>query len=213
MEADVDVNLDPVEAIVGDIDIDVDVVADLDITYGLLTGAAPADVLAAIAPQNSDDAPADGEDSDLTVDAAVDLPVVGTATLETDVDVNLDPVEAIVGDIDVDLDVVADLDIADGLLTGAAPADVLAAIAPQDSDNAPADDAEDSDLTVDAAVDFPVVGTVEADVDVNLDPVEAIVGDIDIELDAVVRSRRHRWPADRRCARRHPRRNRPPGLR
>ncbi|GAB5375991.1 MAG: hypothetical protein AcusKO_24530 [Acuticoccus sp.] len=95
LEADVDVNLDPVEAIVGDIDVDLDVVADLDIADGLLTGAAPADVLAAIAPQNSDDAPANGEDSDLTVDAAVDLPVVGT--VEADVDVNLDPVEAIVG--------------------------------------------------------------------------------------------------------------------
>ncbi|GAB5375996.1 MAG: hypothetical protein AcusKO_24580 [Acuticoccus sp.] len=184
VEADVDVNLDPVEAIVGDIDIDLDAVVDLDITDGLLTGAAPADVLAAIAPQDSDNAPADdAEDSDLTVDAAVDFPVVGT--VEADVDVNLDPVEAIVGDIDIELDAVVDLDVTDGLLTGAAPADILDAIAPQGSDDAPANDGDDSDLTVDAAVDLPVVGTVEADVDVNLDPVEAIVGDIDIDVDVV----------------------------
>ncbi|GAB5375995.1 MAG: hypothetical protein AcusKO_24570 [Acuticoccus sp.] len=115
-----DVNLDPVEAIVGDIDIELDAVVDLDVTDGLLTGAAPADILDAIAPQGSDDAPAnDGEDSDLTVDIAVNLPVVGT--VEADVDVNLDPVEVIVGDIDIDLDAVVDLDVTDGLLTGAAP--------------------------------------------------------------------------------------------
>ncbi|WP_205647894.1 hypothetical protein, partial [Acuticoccus yangtzensis] len=140
--ADADVVLDPVEAIVGDIDITADADlgledgaplavsadADLDLIDGL-TGDAPisADVtlgtvdglvdatldagdLGTVDTGTVDEvlgavdlgggAPAEG-DADLAVDLGVDLP---GEDVVADADVVLDPVEAIVGDIDITAD-------------------------------------------------------------------------------------------------------------
>ena len=47
-------------------------------------------------------------------------------------------------------------------------------------------DSEDTDLTVDAQVDVAGHDVAGADVDVNLDVIEAITGDIDVEVDAGV---------------------------
>ena len=114
--------------------------------------------------------------------------------LDADADVNLDPVEAVVGDIDVDVDAAAELlpedgGLADADVTVDAELEVLDEVAEAvdgllgagaDESNDPADE----DLTVDGDVDVAGVDVLDADADVNLDPVEAIVGDIDIDIDA-----------------------------
>ncbi|MEQ8694638.1 MAG: hypothetical protein RIC85_04875, partial [Gammaproteobacteria bacterium] len=51
--------------------------------------------------------PEGSEDTDLVVDGDVDL--AGTDVADVDADVPLDPVEAVVGDVDLDLDAGADL--------------------------------------------------------------------------------------------------------
>ncbi|WOI56222.1 hypothetical protein [Palleronia sp. LCG004] len=168
-----EVTLDPVEDIVGDIDV------DLGIDPGALQGGTAT-------PQE------DPEDTDLTldvggiggevtldpvedivgdidVDLGIDLGALpgGTATPEEDPEdtdltldvggiggeVTLDPVEDVVGDIDVDL----------GIDLGALPGGTAA----------PEEDPEDTDLTLD-------VGGIGGEV--TLDPVEDIVGDIDVDL-------------------------------
>ncbi|MFC7610702.1 hypothetical protein [Teichococcus aestuarii] len=128
---EVAVGLDPVEALLGDIDLPV--TADLG---GLLAGGAPA---------------AEG-DTDLALDAT--LP--GGTPLE--VAVGLDPVEALLGDID--LPVTADLG---GLLAGGAPA---------------------AESDTDLALDATLPGGTPLEVAVGLDPVEALLGDIDLPVTA-----------------------------
>ncbi|MFC7610423.1 hypothetical protein [Teichococcus aestuarii] len=128
---EVAVGLDPVEALLGDIDLPV--TADLG---GLLAGGAPA--------------------AESDTDLALDATLPGGTPLE--VAVGLDPVEALLGDID--LPVTADLG---GLLAGGAPA---------------------AESDTDLALDATLPGGTPLEVAVGLDPVEALLGDIDLPVTA-----------------------------
>ncbi|MCW4117154.1 hypothetical protein NPA31_019550, partial [Aurantimonas sp. MSK8Z-1] len=107
---DAEVGLDPVEALVGDIDLNLG--ADLDVSGATGDGVETVGV----APQSTDDLsatadgvldtggdgagdPSDPSDTDLVLDADLGLPVLGDLT--ADAEVGLDPVEALVGDIDL----------------------------------------------------------------------------------------------------------------
>ncbi|MCH9807220.1 MAG: hypothetical protein K0U74_05770, partial [Alphaproteobacteria bacterium] len=123
--ADVDVTLDPIEDILGDIDIDVDAAADLQDVTGEVDALDGEDLVAGVTESVADSvtdtadevidsvlSPAPGNDedpgdTDLTVDvlATDGDTVLGVA----DVDVTLDPIEDILGDIDIDVDAEADL--------------------------------------------------------------------------------------------------------
>ena len=111
MDVDADVNLDPVEAIVGDIDVDTDAGIDL-----LSPGA---------------DTSQGGVDEDLVVDA--DLDVAGVDVLDVDLDVNLDPVEEIAGDIDLGVDADADLLAEGGDATDSDVTDALSMVGNDES--------------------------------------------------------------------------------
>ena len=128
-------------------------------------------------------APDQAGDTDLSLGAVADLPLV--APVIADVDVILDPVEDLLGtDIDVDLDAVADLDGVTGTVgdivgglggTSSSLLDGLTGIGGGSGSGllggAP-DQAGDTDLSLGAVADLPLVPPVIADVDVNLDPVE-----------------------------------------
>ncbi|KPF42758.1 hypothetical protein, partial [Rhizobium sp. AAP43] len=110
-------------------------------------------------------------DTDLTLDATADLPLV--APIIADVDVNLDPVEDLLGtDIDVDLDAVADLD---------------QAIAAADSLLGSLDTAHPADTTstgdTDLSLHLDAFGQITGDVDINLDVIEQLLAtDIDVDV-------------------------------
>jgi hypothetical protein len=117
--ADVDVTLDPVEAILGDIDIDVDAAAEMADVSGTVdditadTGSAVSDPIGAVTETLGDVLPdlsgGSGSDPDnlLTVDPTQND---GSSPLNlSGLDVDLDSVETIVGDIDIEIGTVADL--------------------------------------------------------------------------------------------------------
>ncbi len=93
----VDVALDPIEDIVGDVDLGVDttLLGDGETSNG-------------------------SGDSDVTVETGIDL--VDNAITDLGVDIPLDPIEEVVGDIDLDVDLAANLlgDVADPLMDGEA---------------------------------------------------------------------------------------------
>lgn len=190
----VDVVFNPVEDVVGDIDI------LGDIGLGLF------------APDHS------AGDTDLNL--GLDLDIVDNGLLDPVLDIGLDPVEDIVGDIDIDLGVAVDLlgDTADGLvdnfaggtgedslLAGAGEiledlgGDVIDGLLPGlDNDGGVAPDldldllgdnetdtlAGDTDITLDIDLDPLGIDTPDLDfADIELDPVEEIIGDIDLDID------------------------------
>ena len=185
LDVNADVLLDPVESIVGDVDVALD--ADIDL----------------LNPDTNTTAEG-GDDTDLVVDGDIDI--AGTNILDVEADIPLDPVEAVVGDLDIELDAQADL-IGSGEGTGEeiedntgevsdavnsalqTTADELDTIATELDDsllNNPADETgnSDTDLTVDGDVDVLDSNVLDVAAEVILDPVEAIVGDIDADLDA-----------------------------
>ncbi|NEW95152.1 hypothetical protein DY468_24735, partial [Rhodopseudomonas sp. BR0M22] len=118
---------------------------------------------------------------------------------------NLDPVEAVVGDIDLPIDVNLDLSGinlggvtgaiggATGALGGVTGALGSATGALGDLGNLLTGDpssggttSPDTDLTLNLDAVLPgglPIDTITADLNVNLDPVEAVVGDIDLPID------------------------------
>ncbi|MFT4274895.1 MAG: hypothetical protein QM576_00945, partial [Rhodopseudomonas sp.] len=222
--ADLDVNLDPIEAVVGDIDLPID--ANLDLsgidlggtldgvtgTIGGTTGTIGetlgglTDTLGGIT-DGLGTTPSGGSDTDLTLNLDAVLPGgLPIDTVTADLGVNLDPVEAVVGDIDLPIDVNLDLsginlgDVtgaiggATGALGGVTGAIGSATGALGDLGNLLTGDpssggttSPDTDLTLNLDAALPgglPIDTVTADLNVNLDPVEAVVGDIDLPIDA-----------------------------
>ena len=141
VDAALDPALDPVEDVVGDLDLDV--LGDIDLLNN----------------QGSDN---DAGDSDIS--SLADLEVADTELLSGDNSVTLDPVEQVIGDVDLDVNAVTDVlgNTADDLLN--------------------AGDEAQEDLSLDGDID--VLGQDVADIDTGsvLDPVEEIVGDIDSAL-------------------------------
>lgn len=99
-----------------------------------------------------------GADSDITTD--LDLGVLNTDVGDLDVEAVLDPVEDIVGDLDVDLSGAVDL------------------LGDSETSNA----AGDTDLVVDTGIDIVDSAVADLGAVVELDVVEDIVGDIDLDL-------------------------------
>ncbi|MCD0419915.1 hypothetical protein LOC51_22095, partial [Rubrivivax sp. JA1024] len=225
--ADLNVNLDPVEAVVGDIDLPIDLNLDLsgvnlgDVTgaiggatgtIGGVTGAlgSATGTLGDLGNLLTGDPSSGGTtspDTDLTLNLDAVLPGgLPIDTITADLNVNLDPVEAVVGDIDLPIDVNLDLsginlgDVtgaiggATGALGGVTGALGSATGALGDLGNLLTGDASsggttspDTDLTLNLDAVLPgglPIDTITADLNVNLDPVEAVVGDIDLPIDA-----------------------------
>lgn len=113
---------------------------------------------------NPPTAPDDGGDSDLIVDAGIDLLDHTLSTI--DAEAVLDPVESVVGDVDSTLNLQTDLLAHDG----------------EETNNA----AGDQDLTVD--IDAEILGLEKLDIeaDIPLDGIEAITGDIDLDVTAAL---------------------------
>lgn len=172
VDAALDPALDPVEDVVGDLDLDV--LGDIDLLNN----------------QGSDN---DAGDSDIS--SLADLEVADTELLSGDNSVTLDPVEQVIGDVDLDVNAVTDVlgNTADDLLNagsggsdepnvlseiGDGLADVAEAVIP----GLNAGDEAQEDLSLDGDID--VLGQDVADIDTGsvLDPVEEIVGDIDSAL-------------------------------
>ncbi|MAS87530.1 MAG: hypothetical protein CMH30_06100 [Micavibrio sp.] len=132
LNIDIDIPLDPLEAIIGDVDIDLGAATDIlgDTADALLNagqgGTGEENILTAVndvvegivdTVLNTDDNP---QDTDLDLDLDVNL--LGNDVVDLDlVDIPLDPVEDILGDIDIELDVALDL-----LSLNTTPSDVLA---------------------------------------------------------------------------------------
>lgn len=172
VDAALDPALDPVEDVVGDLDLDV--LGDIDLLNN----------------QGSDN---DAGDSDIS--SLADLEVADTELLSGDNSVTLDPVEQVIGDVDLNVNAVTDVlgNTADDLLNagsggsdepnvlseiGDGLADVAEAVIP----GLNAGDEAQEDLSLDGDID--VLGQDVADIDTGsvLDPVEEIVGDIDSAL-------------------------------
>jgi hypothetical protein len=183
--------LDPVEDLLGDVDIGLGVATDLFGNSNIDNNAG---------------------DSDLVINTNIEL--IDNALLGGGVQVPLDGVEAIIGDIDLNVGAALDLlgnqaqplindgvggtgennllnqlgetlsDVADSILTplGGANASLIAIGGDGNSDNA----AGDTDLVVDLNVGIAGVELVDLDVDIPLDIVENITGDIDINLGGAI---------------------------
>ncbi len=161
-----EISLDPVEALVGDIDLDLTVAGDLlgDIADGLIDneagGSATDNILSDLGDTLTGiaggilDMEGDAGDTDILLDTGLDIP--GAELVYNATEILLDPVENILGDIDITGDTAIDL---------LNPGDFAAA--------------GDTDLSL--AIDIIDAGL--PPIDVNLDAVESIVGDIDLDLD------------------------------
>lgn len=159
-----EIPLDPVENLLGDADLDLGVAGNLlgdtadslidSITGGTGTENLLGDLGGTLGGSADGILPMEGtaDDTDILLNAGTDIP--GAELLNDAAQLMLDPVENIVGDIDVTGDVGVNLfDTGDAL------------------------SATDTDLSMDIAfVDSPI--------DVNLDLVESITGDMDIGIDA-----------------------------
>ncbi len=163
-----EISIDPIENLLGDIDLDLTVAGNLlgDIADGLIDNESGGDGMGGILADTGDLAAGlvggllymDGQvgDTDILVNAGLGIP--GTELLNDGAEILLDPVENILGDIDVAAGVGLDLFNAG------------------DSQSA-----TDTDLNI--GVDLGDVGLPAIDLPVNLDLVEAITGDIDLDLD------------------------------
>lgn len=172
----IDVPLDPIEQITGDIDLDLGIGTDLlgDLAEGVDIfngGSDEANIFSGLGDnfgQGVGDILHDilpGLDHDPTADVTSggDLSLFGTDIAHIDdINLNLDPVEALTGDLDVHTDLGLDL-----LNSG-------------DIDNS----AGDTDLTLGLDFDGLSDGLPPVDRDIPLDPVESVVGDIDLDLGA-----------------------------
>ena len=164
---------DPVEDLVGDLDIAGNLGLDL---LGL--GGSETDNAAG--------------DTDITVNLGIDL--LDNTLLGNGLEIPLDPVEAIIGDVDLDLTAAADLlgQTADGLIDTVAGGsdgetllsgvgDLVGNVVGDILPGMGGDDLSDPDIVLDSALDVLGTGVAGDVLDVVVDPVEALTGsDIDI---------------------------------
>lgn len=104
---------------------------------------------------------AEGDDSDLTADAGIDL--INHDIVDAVLDVAIDPVEDLAGDLDVDLGAATNL------------------LNNQNTDN----ESGDSDVTAQADAELVDTELLGGTGEVHLDPVEQLAGDLDIDVTAV----------------------------
>ena len=102
-----------------------------------------------------------GTDSDITADLGLGL--LDQDIIDDTLEVALDPIEDLTGDLDLDIGLVTDLFGTDG----------------NETDN----DAGDSDITLDTNIDLVDHDILDAVSDTVIDPIEEITGDIDLEID------------------------------
>jgi hypothetical protein len=162
------VNLDPVEAIVGDIDLDLTAAADVlgDVADPLIDnfagGAGTDSLLSEIGDLAGDIVggllPSTG-DSDLSSDIVLDL--VDSLPVVNNLDLNLDAVENVLGDIDIVSDIAGNLF---GSITGG----------------------DSQDLSI--VPDISALGTTALDQPLTaaLDPVESLLGNLNIANDVLI---------------------------
>lgn len=168
-----DIALNPVEDLVGDIDILADLGLDLFDTSAIDNNAG---------------------DSDLTLDLGIDA--LDGEILNGGLDIPLDPVEAIVGDIDLDIGAAADLlgQAADLLVDGfdggsdsdnlvVDIGDGVADLAGQLLPGLSGGDENTPDITADADVGVLDQQVADLDIDEMLDPVEPLIGDAEADTD------------------------------
>lgn len=164
--SNLEVSLDPVEAFLGDIDLDLTIAGDIlgNVADGLIDNEAGGsatdnilsglgDTLAGVAGDILD---TDGEagDTDILLDTGLDI--AGAELVDNATEILLDPVENIIGDIDI---------------TGDTSIDLLN----------PGDFASAGDTDLSLGID--IIGAGLPPIDVNLDLLESITGDIDLDLD------------------------------
>ncbi|PZQ46654.1 MAG: hypothetical protein DI551_04700 [Micavibrio aeruginosavorus] len=158
--------LNPVEDLVGDLDI------GGNIGLGLL---------------GTNDT--NGTDTDVVI--PIDLGIIDNALLQDGLNISLDPIESVVGDIDLDLG------IAGNILGNMAPDMFDAAMGGSDLDSplsqvggglsdfmgdlVPFDQTGDTDVVIDTGLDLGVAGLDDAG-QLVLDPVENILGDVDLNV-------------------------------
>ena len=103
----------------------------------------------------------DGTDSDVTIDLG--LNIVDTEIINEEIEIALDPVEDLIGDID--LDISPDLDLFGNT---------------DEIDN----NSGDEDITIDTNIDLVDDAIAELDAEIPLDPLEELTGDVDIDTGA-----------------------------
>lgn len=224
----IDIPLDPVEFLLGDIDIGLDLTEDLLSGLPLLGGGTPdtdlglagletvadltpvtdlveslvnpvedlagdldilADLHVDLLGLGSDDT---GADTDIVI--PLDLDIINSDLIGNDLEISLDPIENLLGDIDLDLTVAGDVlgNIADGLIDteagGSATDNILSDLG--DTVTGIVDgildmegQAGDTDILLDTGLDIPGAELVDNATEILLDPVENILGDIDITGD------------------------------
>jgi hypothetical protein len=155
-----DIPLDPLEEIVGDIDIDAGAalngVADDLLNGDLLGGDIPLDNVLGNDLLGGLGLGGDGADTDLSID------LVDTGLTDDVANVIIDPAEDLIGDIDIGGDMGLD----------------MLGLGGNETDN----NAGDTDLSLGLDIDLVDSDIIQPDIEISLDPVEDIVGDIDIDL-------------------------------
>ena len=175
-EIPLDVVVNPVEDLVGDIDLDLDLATDL------------------LNPNGGAETDNAAGDTDLVINPDLDL--LDTDLLDGGIEVELDAIEALLGDIDLDLGVGTNIlgDLADDVvndgLGGSEEDNLLSEVGDAVGDLAEGilpglggDETAESDLDIDTNIDIIDQNLADTDLDSLLDPVEEVVGDIDVSLD------------------------------
>lgn len=164
--SDLEISLDPVEALLGDIDLDLTVAGDIlgNIADGLIDNEAGGSVTDNILSDLGDmvsgvvggilDMDGEAGDTDILLDTGLDI--LDTELVDNATEILLDPVENILGDIDITGDTSIDLFNAGDFAS-----------------------AGDTDLSL--GIDILDAGL--PPIDINLDLVESITGDIDLDLE------------------------------
>lgn len=141
---DLSIPLDPVEALLGDIDLNLDLTNELvgSLLGGLFAG--------------------DGADTDLGINTGI--AILDNTLLNDGVNVLLNPVENLLGDIDLGINLGLDL------------------FGNNETNNA----AGDTDIVLPIALDITNSDVLNNVLNIDLDPIEAIVGDIDLDITAAI---------------------------
>ncbi len=172
----INISLDPVESLLGDIDLDLAAAGNLlgDLAPNLIDSELGGSGTANLVDDLGDIASGlvgdilpfsnDAGDTDIALDTTLD--VIGGDLLNDGMDIVLDPVENILGD--VDLGITGRGDVLENILTGGLAGGDYAS-------------PTDTDLTI--QIDLVDAGLPPIDLPVNLDLVESITGDIDLGVD------------------------------
>lgn len=162
-----DISLDPLENIIGDMDLDLGVAGNLlgDVAGGMFDNIAGGngenDLLNQIGDGLSDvigDLIPVGGDADTDLSLGTGIDILDTGLIDNGLGVVLNPVEDLAGDIDIGGAI--GLDLLGTANTGGA----------------------DTDISIPLDLDFIDSPLLDDSIDINLDPIEDLAGDIDLDL-------------------------------